>query len=642
MNKYEGLFRVRKRVGKRLFEIMKNKGYGKVALAKEAGISRPTLNNLFEGNINSITTFGKHIDKVCEVLETDAQALLEDEGQCNFIKLPIGVDLFDKLIETGQYYVDKTLLIKELLERGAEVNLITRPRRFGKTLNLSMLRCFFEGSDKDLTELFSGTNIMQPENAVYLKHMGQYPVIFLTLKSMKQVNFKTAFAHFQFEISMEYSRHSEVMSRLQREQDKEKYLQFLRSEASLEEYGHAIRFLSQCLQEVYGRKVIILMDEYDVPLESAYFYGYYDEMIPLIRSLFETAFKTNPSLAFAVITGCLRISRESIFTGMNNLKMVSIASHEFSEYFGFTQEEVDRMLEEYDLVENRNLVKNWYNGYKFGNTEVYNPWSVINYVASACVQKDVFPNPYWANTSSNSIVHSLVECADFRTKQEIEDLLEGKTIIKPIHEDVTYEDMNSTQENLWNFLFFTGYLKKVREVHREDEKFIELAIPNKEVKYIYRRTIRRWFEEQVKQKDLTIFYQAVLSGNEEVFEKELRARLREGISFFDSKESFYHGFLMGLLYGIGEYVVESNRESGDGRYDICVRSYELEKPVMLIEVKQASNVSELEEKAEAALVQIKDKRYQEALAYEGYREILCYGIGFYRKNCKVVMERVRI
>lgn len=555
--------------------------------------------------------------------------------------LPIGIDDFKEIIQKKYYYVDKTLLIKDLLDMGGEVNLFTRPRRFGKTLNMSMLKYFFENGNEKTEELFVETKIMSAGQK-YLEYMGKYPVISLSLKSMKQASYEDAVYCLKEEISREYKRHDEIIEGLKYESDREKYLRIIDMKAEPEEYLTAIKFLSQCLYQYYDTKAIILIDEYDVPLENAYFGGFYDKMIALIRSLFESALKTNENLEFAVITGCLRISKESIFTGLNNLKIMSITVTDYAEHFGFTQKEVDDILAYYNISQNRDIVKQWYDGYLFGDAEVYNPWSVMNYAGSCFRKNDTLPVPYWSNTSSNSIVHSLVERADLSVKQEIEALIEGKTITKPIHEDITYEDVESSQDNLWNFLFFTGYLKKISEKQMDEIRYIEMAIPNSEVRYVYRRTVMRWFDEQVKRKDLSALYGAMVSGNAQVVEKELALRLRESISFYDNKEAFYHGFLVGLLSGMEDYLIDSNREAGDGRYDICVRSLEVEKPVVILELKQAASYHEMDKKAQEAIQQIRNRNYKDALMQDGYQEVICYGIGFYKKNCKVVLEREKI
>ena len=548
--------------------------------------------------------------------------------------LPIGVDNFEKLIEKGYYYVDKTLFIKDLIDMHGEVNLFTRPRRFGKTLNMSMLRCFFEKSEKDRLHLFAGTRIMGAGEK-YLKESGQYPVIFLSLKSMKQGSYESAFYCLKEEIGREFNRHSDLLEKLPVTEAREKYHRFAVQAARDEEYLTALKFLSECLYTFYGKKSIILIDEYDVPLENAYFSGFYDRMVRLIRSLFESALKTNDTLEFAVVTGCLRISKESIFTGLNNLNIVSIMDTSYAEYFGFTQEEVDRMLVFYGLEQNRDAVRSWYDGYQFGNTEVYNPWSVINYVNSCRKDKNTLFSPYWSNTSSNSIVRTLVERADLSVKQEIESLIEGKTITKAIHDDITYDDMDSTQENLWNFLFFTGYLKKISERQEGEDILVEMAIPNSEVRYIYKNTVLRWFEEKTKEKELTPLYQSILNGDCETMEQILSDNLMETISFYDYQESYYHGFLAGMLKNIGNYIVLSNRESGNGRPDIILKYPSVRGKAVILEIKVARTYQELESKCDEALKQIKDQKYEEALRQEGYSDILKYGVAFYRKECMV-------
>ncbi len=544
--------------------------------------------------------------------------------------LPIGVDNFENLITKGYYFIDKTLFIRDLLDMKGEVNLFTRPRRFGKTLNISMLRYFFELGE-DNKELFTGTKIMSAGEK-YRNAMGQFPVISLSLKSMKQADYHNAFYSFREEIAREYRRHDRILPDLPYDM-KEKCLRFIESRAKPEEYQDALKYLSECLYTATGRKTIILIDEYDVPLENAFFSGFYDRMIALIRSLFESALKTNENLEFAVVTGCLRISRESIFTGLNNLNVVSITSVDYAEYFGFTPDEVEAMLRDYGLEENLETVRQWYDGYQFGDAEVYNPWSVINYVQSCRTNKAAFAKPYWSNTSSNSIVRTLVERADLSVKQEIEGLIEGKTITKPIHEDITYEDMDSTQDNLWNFLFFTGYLKKIRERQEGETIYMEMAIPNSEVRYIYKNTVLRWFEEKTDKKELSPLYQSILDGDTEKMAEILSENLMETISFYDYQESYYHGFLAGMLKNIGKYIVQSNRESGNGRPDILLKYPSVRGKAVIIEIKVSKTYQGLEEKCDEALRQIEEQRYEEELRQEGYQNIMKYGVAFYRKEC---------
>ena len=550
--------------------------------------------------------------------------------------LPVGVDDFEKLRKEQYYYIDKTLFIKDLLDMKGEANFIIRPRRFGKTLNMSMLRCFFEKDMPGQAELFRGLQIMEAGER-YLAFMGRYPVISLSLKSMKQPSCELSFEMLKKEVGSEFARHwrqVEESGKLTQAQ-KERYLRIRDLRGVESDYADALKFLSECLRISEGERTVILIDEYDVPLENAYFAGFYEKMTGIIRSLFESALKTNDNLAFAVVAGCLRISRESIFTGLNNLEINSITTALYGENFGFTQPEVEALLSFYGLEENLDTVQQWYDGYKFGNAEVYNPWSVISYVKSCCGDRQALPRPYWSNTSSNSIVRSLVERADLSVKQEIEALIEGKTITKPIHEDITYEDIDSTQENLWNFLFFTGYLKKISEYQEGENIYIEMAIPNREVRYIYKTTVLRWFGEKTDKKELTPLYESILEGDTDRMSRILSENLMETISFYDYQESYYHGFLAGMLKNIGSYIVLSNRESGNGRPDILLKYPSVRGKAVILEIKVADTFSGLEEKCDEALRQIEEQEYEESLRQEGYQDILKYGVAFYRKECMV-------
>ena len=557
--------------------------------------------------------------------------------------LPIGIDNFEMLITRGYYFVDKTLLIKDLLDNKAAVNLFTRPRRFGKTLNMSMLQYYFEdrrdeftGEKIDNSYLFEGLNI-KVEGEKYTKDMGKYPVINLSLKSAKQRSLDLAFQCIREEISNEFKRHKYIIESDLLKAEKEHFMKIVNNDKDMSLYITALKFLSDCLNKYHNEKVIILIDEYDVPLENAFFEGFYKEMIGFIRSLFESALKTNSSLEFSVITGCLRISKESIFTGLNNLKIISILDDRYAEHFGFTDEEVVKICDDYNMEQKYETIKQWFNGYIFGETNVYNPWSVMQYVDDLKANINRLPKSYWANTSSNSIVKSLIERADDITKGEIEALIEGKTIEKPVHEDITYDDVYDNLDNLWNFMFFTGYFKKISERMDENtqESFVELAIPNLEVKYIFRTKVLKWFNEQIKLYDMTKLFNAIVNKNPELFEVELNNLLLDTISFNDAYENFYHGFLAGVLSNMKGYIVKSNREGGTGRSDLFIKSVSRRGIAIVIEFKIANDIDDLEKKADEAIEQIEDRRYDMELRSEGYKNIFKYGIAFYKKDCLV-------
>ena len=557
--------------------------------------------------------------------------------------LPIGVDNFEMLITRGYYFIDKSLLIKDLIDNKASVNLFTRPRRFGKTLNMSMFQYYFEdernefdGTKKDNSYLFDGLKIMSAGEE-YTNYMGRYPVINLSLKCSKQPTFKRAFEEIKKVIADEYDRHSFILQDEKLANRKERYLRIQNAEGNISDYSSSLKFLSECLEKYYNNKVIILIDEYDVPLENSFFRGFYEEMIDFIRSLFESALKTNSSLEFAVITGCLRISKESIFTGLNNLEIISILNKSYDEYFGFTPEEVKKICCDYNIEKKYELIKEWFNGYIFGDANVYNPWSVVRFVKDLGFNINEYPKSYWANTSSNSIVKNLIERADDETKNEIELLIEGKTIEKPVHEDITYDEIYDSMDNLYNFMFFTGYFKKVSERVDENtkQKYLELKIPNEEVKYIFRTKVLKWFEQNIKTRDFTKMYNAIIECKTEVFEEELADVLLESISFNDAYENFYHGFVTGILSNMKGYTVKSNRESGKGRGDIFIRPVSRRKTAVILELKVCRNFNELEKRADDALKQIEEKKYEMELKDDGYNNVIKYGISFFKKDCLV-------
>ena len=554
--------------------------------------------------------------------------------------LPIGVENFKDIIESGYYYIDKSLFIKELLDMKGKVNLFLRPRRFGKTLNLSMLRYFYEDTgdmkkNEENKSLFHGLKIME-QGETYTEHMGNYPVINLTLKSAKQPGFESAYSKLRKAIADEFQRHQYILADGKiNEEDKKLYQKIADRKAEYDDYSGALEFLSKCLYQATEKKTVILIDEYDVPLENSYFRGFYEEMVDFIRSLFESALKTNDYLQFAVITGCLRISKESIFTGLNHLKIISILDQRYSEHFGFTEAEVRQMMAYYGVESRFPMMKEWYDGYAFGSTEVYNPWSVINFMYDLYADVNAFPHPYWINTSSNDIIKDLIARADRETKGQIETLLAGGTLDIQVHEEVTYGDMHSNGENLWNFLYFTGYLTKESEYFKGKYIFLKVRIPNIEVMTIYENTILNWLKDMIKKEDFHDLYRAMEEGDAQRMTDILNGQLFRTISFYDSAENFYHGFLTGILSQSENYLVKSNRESGNGRSDIMVKSPSLRGRSFIVEVKVSDSIDDLEKDAEMALQQVYDKRYMEELRAEGYRKIDCYGIAFYRKDCEV-------
>ena len=558
-------------------------------------------------------------------------------------KIAIGVEDFKRIIDKNGYFVDKTLMIQKLIESEAMVTLFTRPRRFGKTLNQFMIRRFFEdeitekGEKVDNGYLFDGLKIAECGEEI-LKHQQQYPVIFMTLKSAKQPDFEMAYGALADEIYNEFVRHRYVLqSDALLPIEKERYENLINRRASKEELAKAFAFLSMCLFKYHKKKAIILIDEYDVPLENAYFRGFYDKMIDFIRSLFESALKTNPYLEKSVITGCLRISKESIFTGLNNLETDSVLHTRFGDSYGFTQEEVEELLAYYGLSEQLEEVKKWYDGYLFNDFEIYNPWSILKYVNDRKDHVTEFALPYWSNTSSNSIVREMVGEADEMAKADLETLMAGGTIEKQVHEDITYGDIHQTQDNLWNFLFFTGYLKKMGEwTDAEGDIHLKMAIPNMEIKKIYRESITDWFEQRMKETDRSPLKHALETGDCEAAEDFINHQLADTISYYDYAENFYHGFMAGLLVNIGGYRVKSNRESGNGRPDIVMQTVQVRKGrVIILELKTADSIAEMDVACDRGLEQIEERRYAEPFIAEGYPEVKKYALSFCRKECMV-------
>lgn len=556
-------------------------------------------------------------------------------------RIPIGYEDFKQLIDSGFYYVDKSMLIYELLHSGGQNNLITRPRRFGKTLNFSMLKYFFDINEKDNAYLFDGLKISEhyEELAMY---RNTHPVITLSLKCAKQGDYREALRGLKYEIQRQFINNKFILdSDKLADEYKDEYKKIL----SMDEdavWSNSIQLLSICLKQYYGTKTIILIDEYDVPLEDAYFSGYYDEMVRFIRSLFESALKTNSALEFSVITGCLRISKESIFTGLNNLAVNSILSNKYSESFGFVQYEVDELMKYYNIEEKSQLMKKWYDGYLFGKSEVYNPWSVLNQVKEWSEDKDISAIPWWTNTSSNNIIRTLVSQADNETKDIIENLIHGGSVETVLKETVTYGDLTENNENIWSFLFFTGYLK-IKEIVKTGEVIGEptiysLVIPNLEIKSCYTDIIIQYFEIYKKAINKDNLYKALLGRNAQDFAEQITDLLRKTISYYDSTESFYNGLISGLLSGNVYYKVESNRETGDERSDLVLYQQDVAQNAVILEFKVCGKNETADDSAKRALKQINDRDYASKAREDGYKNIIKYGVAFKGKMCYAIVE----
>ena len=571
----------------------------------------------------------------------------------NTLKLPVGIDDFRKLRESHFYYVDKTRLIEQLLLNWSEVTLFTRPRRFGKTLNMSMLKSFFDiGTDK---ALFDGLYI-SGNKELCDEYMGKYPVIFLSLKGVEGLTYEEAFEAFVRIMGKEVNRvsflaDSDKLTQIEREQYKGlTIMKNGRLAFDKEKLISSLQLLSQLLYKHYGKKTVILIDEYDVPLDKAFQNGYYNEMVSLIRGLFGQALKTNEFLQFAVLTGCLRISKESIFTGLNNFKVMSITDSRFDEQFGFTDSEVKKLLSDYGMDSHFDEVKEWYDGYHFGRADVYCPWDVINHADHLRDDSDAKPQTYWINSSGNSLVRRLINRADSSTKDEIERLIAGEAIEKVIRQDLTYDEIENSIDNIWSVLFTTGCLTKIGEVKLPDSESYAymLVIPNKEVREVFVLQIQEWFKAVVANDNDTmkLLSKAILDKDEAILARQLNIVMGRMISILDTKapddmkENFYHGLLLGLLRGSNpDWLIKSNRESGDGFSDILIKP---ENPDLgiVIEVKYAKEFKGLDAACDVAMAQIKQKRYDETLRDEGRCDILAYGIAFCRKRCKVAGEKL--
>ena len=560
-----------------------------------------------------------------------------------FLKLPVGIDNFEKIRRNGFYYVDKTSLIEQLFSNWGEVNLFTRPRRFGKTLNMSMLKYFFEiGTDRSL---FDGLHISSNEK-ICSEQMGKYPVIFLSLKNAEGLNFDTA----KYQMVELIAREAERFPFLAKDtnlsdRDREKYrvlTAFADGHYQMSDdvlYG-SLQTLSELLYKHFNQKTVILIDEYDVPLDKAFQHGYYREMVALIRAMFGRALKTNEALAFAVLTGCLRVSKESIFTGLNNFKILSITDSRFDEQFGFTDKEVQKLLADYHLEARFSETKEWYDGYRFGNVDVYCPWDVINHIDRIKDDPNARPEAYWINTSGNDLVKRFVDKANRTTRNEIEQLIAGNAIEKTLRLDLTYDEIDNSIENLWSVLFTTGYLTQTGMT--EDGAY-RLVIPNREICEVFKLQIQEWFKKSIfsNTEQLTAFWKAFEEGNTDGVEMDLNRIMSNSISVFDiktgegKKEISYHNLLVGILTGNAEWLVKSNVEAGEGFADIIVETEDPNAGIV-VELKYTKDYDEMEQACRAALDQINDRHYQEYLLNEGRQDITLYGIAFCKNRCKAM------
>ena len=563
----------------------------------------------------------------------------------NRLKLPVGIENFEEIRRNQYYYIDKTKLIEQLFDSLGKVSLFTRPRRFGKTLNMSMLKSFFEiGTD---SSLFDGLYISKNQD-LCKQHLGQYPVIFLSLKGVEGLSFSEARRRCIQLIKREAERFY-VLKDSQRllDIDKKKYRELLEMKDQPEEVDiimSSIKTLSDLLYKQYGKKVVILIDEYDVPLDKAFQYGYYREMLHFIRGLLGEVLKTNDSLAFAVLTGCLRVSKESIFTGLNNFKILSITDTRFDEQFGFTDTEVRTLLSDYQMEERFAEVKGWYDGYHFGNADVYCPWDVVNFVDRAKDDREARPEAYWINTSGNDLVKRFIDKANKTTKSEIERLINGEAIEKELRLELTYEEIDQSIENLWSVLFTTGYLT---QTGRPKDGAYRLIIPNREVREVFRLQINEWFKKSIfsNTERLTAFWKAFEEGDTEGVEQYLNRILSNSISVFDTKarkeekERSYHNLLVGILTGNADWLVKSNVEAGEGFADIIVETDDPDAGIV-VELKYTKNFDELKAASQKALDQIRDRRYQEYLLNDDRKSIRLYGIAFCKKRCCAISEKL--
>ncbi len=565
------------------------------------------------------------------------------------LKLPVGIENFEEIRKEGFYYIDKTSLIEQLLNQWAKVTLFTRPRRFGKTLNMSMLRYFFSiGTDKTL---FDGLYIAQ-RHELYEAYMGKYPVIFLTLKGAEGLTFAAAKSQLVNLIADEASKYSflQTSSKLTAA-EKEQYAALIAMQNGKytmddDSLAAALKKLSELLYKHYGQKAVILLDEYDVPLDKAFQNGYYQEMVSLIRAIFGNALKTNDYLKFAVLTGCLRVSKESIFTGLNNFKVLSITDMRLDEQFGFTEAEVKKLLQHYHLEEHLAETKAWYDGYRFGNADIYCPWDVINHVDLLRFDAGAEPQSYWSNSSGNDLVKRFINKASRQTKDELETLVAGGSITKQIHQELTYDELDSTIDNLWSVLFTTGYLTLAS---KESQGNYTLKIPNEEIRQVYKYQIQEWFKSSLKRdsQKLEVFWCDLETGNAAAVEKYITSILSNSISIFDIKgkddtrENAYHMLLLALLAANTNWLTHSNIEAGIGFADLIVKTENPDAGI-IIELKHAQSYNAMEKACANALAQINDKQYAQYLLNDDRHDVLAYGIAFHKKKCRVVAQRLSL
>ena len=552
--------------------------------------------------------------------------------------IPVGISDFGEIRRKNCYYIDKTGLIEEILRTtGTKVTLFTRPRRFGKTLGMSMLAHFFDIRE-DSRALFEGLKI-SANHELCEKWMNQYPVVFFSFKDVNGLDYPLAYKRLCGQLSDLFLQYNYLLeSPCVNETDKRNFREIREENADEGLISRALSILMRMLKDYHNKKVILLLDEYDVPIAKANTNGYYEQMLDMIRGILSTALKDNTSLKFTVITGCLRITKESIFTGVNNFTMDTIQDSRYDEFFGFSQAEVDKLLGDTALMDHGKEMQEWYDGYRFGDVDVYCPWDVVNHVNSLLIKRNMKPVGYWKNSSDNAIIRSFIDYSGATITQKLESLLSGNYIIENIQEDITYDYLHSSEENLWSILYFTGYLTREKEealTKKVPQGYCALKIPNEEVREIFETTIKRWFADSAQQIDRRALFSSIWNGDAEMATAEMSRLLRGTISYHDYREDFYHAFFAGIFAGAG-YVVQSNKEHGEGRSDIVVLDYTGDRAA-IFEVKYAKKWENMEEECEKAISQIDEKMYAEEFM-DTYSQVICYGIAFYKKRCKILKK----